>query len=177
VIAGLGSSAAGVIERFHGMPYVKPLARLRELERLASEIAHLRRWVSAAGRDSAAFTVRAPGTVFVVTDQERRAAREARARQLAFFVARNGELYHRQFVRHGLADEAAAIRRAWETGGQDAAVAALPPELARQFDFVGSVEECAERLEAQAAGADLHQINVAERDPAIRRAILTRLAG
>ncbi|MEE8337164.1 MAG: LLM class flavin-dependent oxidoreductase [Dehalococcoidia bacterium] len=148
-------------------------------DRLASEIARVREWARAAGRDPDAFTVRAPGSVTVVNDpQKLEAARGARAQNLAFFVARNGDFYYRQFGRHGLADEAAAIKRAWDEGGREAGVAAVPAELPDRFDFVGDTEQCIERLEAQAEmGVDLHPVTVVEDDPDVAAKVLEQLAG
>lgn len=245
-IIGLGTSGPGVIERFHGLPYDRPLARLREtvellraywrgeridhegevftlrrglplgaepvqpsppiylatlhpasvrltaeladgwlpawipLDRLAGEVARLRAWAEAAGRHPAALTVRAPGAVLVVPDAaERERVRQARAEQLAFFVARNGDFYHRQFLRHGLEAEAAAIRHAWDTGGREAAVALITPALLARFDLVvADAAEARDRLAEQAhAGADLHQVSVLEPDRARRVALLEALAG
>ncbi|MBM3140625.1 MAG: LLM class flavin-dependent oxidoreductase [Chloroflexi bacterium] len=243
VIVGLGTSAPGAIERFHGVPYRAPLARLREtvelvraywrhdrasyagevyavdrplplgvdpvqteppvylatlhprsvqltaeiadgwlpawipLERLPHETWQLRAWAQATGRDPSALTVRAPGTVTVARDAaQAEAIRHARRQALAFFVARNGDFYYRQFGRQGLADEAAAIRRAWGEGGHEAAVAAIPEGMAERFDFVGELPAALERLDAQAeAGADLHHVHVVEEDPRTAARILERL--
>ena len=77
-----------------------------------------------------------------------------------------------------MADEAAAIRRAWTAGGSEAGIAAVPPGLEDHFDFVGSVEQCIERLEEQAAaGVDLHQVSVIEEDQAQWADIIRRLIG
>lgn len=244
VIIGLGSSGPGVIERFHGLPYDRPLARLREtvtllraywrqdridhageifalrrglplgvepaqpvlpiflatlhprsvrltaeladgwlpawipLDRLAGEIARLREAAKAAGREPETITVRAPGAVVIVPDPvERERARQARREQLAFFVARNGDFYHRQFLRHGLAGEAAALRRVWETDGREAAVAQVTPALLARFDaVVADVSAARDRLAEQAhAGADLHQVSVVEPDRAKRATLLAAL--
>ncbi len=245
IVAGLGSSGSGVIERFHGMPYQPSIQRLREtiellrafwrhervthhgrwfdldralvmgvdpvqpelpiylatlhprsvrltaeqadgwlpiwipFERLEAAIAELRGWSTAAGRSGDAVEVRAPGSVAVVEDAGRaEAMRAQRRQQLAFFVARNGDFYYRQFVRHGLADEAAAIRRAWEGGGAEAGVTAVPPGLEDHFDFVGPVEACIERLEAQAErGVDLHPVSVNTEHQAEWAAAILRLVG
>jgi len=243
IVAGLGTSGSGVIERFHGMPYQPSIARLREtvvllqaywrherttlhgswydvdralvmgvdpvqpvlpihlatlhpksvrltaeqadgwlpawipFDRLRDAILEVRGWAVAAGRDERAVEVRAPGAITVVEDAER--AEEIRARrrqQLAFFVARNGDFYYRQFLRHGLADEAASIRRAWAADGAEAGIAAVPRGLEDHFDFVGPVDACIERLEAQAAlGVDLHQVSVDTADQAQWAATIRRL--
>ena len=245
IVAGLGTSGAGVVERFHGMPYQPAIQRLREtiellrsfwrhervthhgqwydieralvmgvdpiqielpihlatlhprsvrltaeladgwlpawipFERLAGAIEELRGWSVAAGRPADSVEVRAPGGITVVEDAaSAEAMRSQRRQQLAFFVARNGDFYYRQFVRHGLTDETAAIRRAWTEGGSEAGIAAVPPGLEDHFDFVGSVEQCIERLEEQAAaGVDLHQVSVIEEDQAQWADIVRRLIG
>ncbi|MGD9891794.1 MAG: LLM class flavin-dependent oxidoreductase [Dehalococcoidia bacterium] len=149
------------------------------IDRLADQIAQLRTWAREAGRDPAALTVRAPGSVTVVDNPARaEAVREARRRQLAFFVARNGDFYYRQFLRHGHAVEAAAIRRAWNEGGPAAGTAEVGDALAERFDFAGSTEACIDRIEEQAAaGVDLHQVMVASDEPAVWRRALERLIG
>jgi alkanesulfonate monooxygenase SsuD/methylene tetrahydromethanopterin reductase-like flavin-dependent oxidoreductase (luciferase family) len=146
---------------------------------LQAEIAQLRAWSVAAGRPTDAVTVRSAAAVTVVDDPERALTmRAGRKQQLAFFVARNGDFYYRQFGRHGFADEAAAIRRAWDDGGAAAGVAAVPDDLPARFDFIGGVEECIDRLEQEAAaGIDLHQVSIAEDDPERWASTLQRLIG
>jgi alkanesulfonate monooxygenase SsuD/methylene tetrahydromethanopterin reductase-like flavin-dependent oxidoreductase (luciferase family) len=241
---GLGASAPGAIERFHGLPFAAPLARLRETtellrlywsrerfdyagpahsieralpmgaepvqksppiylatlhprsvrltaeladgwlpawipaERLAAEIAQIRGWVDQAGRDAPAFVVRAPGTVVVAEEEaaiER--ARHGLVAGLAFFVARNGPFYYGQFVRQGLADEAAAIRSAWDEDGADAAATIAAP-LADRFGSVGDLDASLHALTAQEeSGVDLHSVQIATSDRTRRRAILRELVG
>ena len=148
-------------------------------ERLAGAIEELRAWSVGVGRYADAVEVRAPGGITVVGDDaDSEAMRAQRRQQLAFFVARNGDFYYRQFVRHGLADEAAAIRRAWTEGGTEAGIAAIPDELVDQLDTAGSVEQWIERLEEQAAaGVDLHQVSVIEEDQARWAEIVRGLIG
>ena len=145
--------------------------------RLASEVAQVREWASEAGREPSAITVRAPASVTVCNDAERaEALRRGRRQQLAFFVARNGDFYYRQFGRHGFADEAAAIKRAWDDGGAEAGVAAVPDDLPGQFDFIGDVDQCIERLDEQSeAGVDLHQISIVDDDATTWRETMRRL--
>ena len=244
VIVGLGASGPGVIERFHGLPFEAPKARIRETiallraywskqrfdhpgprfpvrralvmgarpvqpsppiflatlhpgmvrmtaeesegwlpnwiprDRLATEIAAARGWAAAAGRDPAAFTVRAPGVVTVVEDEERLMESRARsASMLAFFAARNGPLYERQFTRQGLGEEVAAIQRAWKDDGP-AAAAGLAAAIAPEFSFSGSLDDCLARIEAQAAaGVDLHDVQVEGATASRRTEILRALVG
>jgi alkanesulfonate monooxygenase SsuD/methylene tetrahydromethanopterin reductase-like flavin-dependent oxidoreductase (luciferase family) len=244
VVVGLGASGPGAIERFHGVPFEAPKARIRETiallraywskerfdhpgprfpvrralvmgarpvqpsppiylatlhpgmvrmtaeeadgwlpnwiprDRLAAEIDAARGWVAAAGRDPAAFTVRAPGIVTVVEDAEQLAAARAQsAAMLAFFAARNGPLYSRQFTRQGFGEEVAAIQRAWQDDGP-AAAADLAAPIASEFNYCGSLDNCLARIEAQAvAGADLHEVRVEGATPERRSEILRALVG
>ncbi|MGD9933703.1 MAG: LLM class flavin-dependent oxidoreductase [Dehalococcoidia bacterium] len=244
VIIGLGASARGVVERFHGLPFAAPLARLDEtvalmrsywkrepfshdgelfqvdralpvgarpvqpsppiwlatmapasvrltgsiadgwlpawipMSRIGDNIHQLRGWAAEAGRGPSAVSVRSPGTTTVVSSPAeavtvRRSQREA----LAFFIARNGDFYYRQFLRQGLAAEAALIRDAWSRGGRDEAVSAMPPGLESNFGFAGALDSCRAHLAAQAAlGVDVHMVTLA---PGVRSgaaAILAKLA-
>jgi F420-dependent oxidoreductase-like protein len=155
------------------MPVMIPIDRLR------AEIDRVKAWVSAAGRDAAAFTVRAPGTVAVAnTPESEAAARRAAAGTLAFYCARMGEFYYRQLTRHGLQAEADAVRAAWSEGGASRAIEAVPRATQDRMGFVGSSEACIERLQQQeAAGVTLHPVTVAERDPTRRARILEQLVG
>jgi alkanesulfonate monooxygenase SsuD/methylene tetrahydromethanopterin reductase-like flavin-dependent oxidoreductase (luciferase family) len=139
----------------------------------------VREWASEAGREPSAVTVRAPAGVTVCNDAAHvEGIRRGSRQRLAFFVARNGDFYYRQFGRHGFADEAAAIKRAWDDGGAEAGVAAVPDELPAHFDFVGSTDECIERLDQQAeAGVDLHQVSIVEDDASRWRETMRRLIG
>ncbi len=228
VLVGLGTSAPGVIERYHGVPFERPLVRLKEtvellrlfwrrerfsyegeafrlerslpmgvepvqeappillatmaprsvavtgaiadgwlptwipLDQLPREVRRVREVAEAAGRDPRSFRVRSPGTTFVVLDPARLdQVRRDRKQVTAFFVARNGDFYFNQFVRHGLGDEARAVRQAWDRGGAEEAVNAMPDEMADRFDFAGDVDACAGHLESQReAGVDLHVVSV-----------------
>ncbi|MDP6605984.1 MAG: LLM class flavin-dependent oxidoreductase [Dehalococcoidia bacterium] len=148
-------------------------------DRLASEIAQLREWAVAAGREPDAVTVRSPSSVTVCEDRERAdAIRQGQRQGLAFFVARNGDFYYRQFGRHGFADEAAAIKRAWDDGGAPAGIAAVPDELPASFNFVGGVEASIERLDWEAeAGVDLHQVTIVGDDARAWQETMRRLIG
>ncbi len=241
---GLGASAPGTIERFHGLPFRAPLERLHETTkllrlywsrqrfsydgsahsieralpmgaepvqasvpiylatlhprsvrltaeiadgwlpawiptaRLATEINQIRAWAKEAGRDTSALTVRAPANVVVAEEEEiaERARRDMQA-GLAFAVARNGPFYHQQFVRQGLVEEAAAIRKAWNDGGAEAATAVAAP-LAELFGRVGDLDTALNALTAQeSAGIDLHTVQITTSDRVRRRAILTEMVG
>ena len=155
------------------LPTMIPVARL------PAECAQMRTFVTTAGRASDAVTIQSPSAVTVVADET--AAKSARMRsaaQLAFFVARNGDFYYRQFQRQGYGDEAAAIRTAWTNDGPQAAAAILPEDVVGEFNFVGTVGQCIDRMEAQAdAGVDLHSVSIAEPDPGEFGRIVERLVG
>ena len=143
------------------MPMVIPLQNCKQA---GTEI---RQWVTEAGRDPAAFTVRSPSAVTVANDptaQER--ARAAAAGTLAFYCARMGDFYFKQLQRHGYGEEAQAVRDAWSQGGSSAGAAAIAPDMLDEFSFVGNTEQVCERLAQQDdAGIDLHSVDVITEDP------------
>jgi F420-dependent oxidoreductase-like protein len=149
------------------------------IDRLADEISRVLGWVREAGRDPAAFTVRAPGGVTVANSKvELERARRAQAGTLAFYCARMGDFYYRQLSRQGFREHADRIRATWDANGAEAAAAAVPPEMLDRLGFVGSTEACAERLEREAAaGARLHSATVLEGDPDAAGAIYQKLCG
>ena len=155
------------------LPIMIPMDRLKE------EIDLVNDWVREAGKDPADFTIRAPGGVTVAnTPEDQARARAGQAGTLAFYCARMGEFYYRQLSRQGYEDEANAARLAWKDGGGGAAAQSIPGEMLEQFGFVGTTEECVERLEQEAeAGALLHSVNVMERDPDEFAKIIETLKG
>jgi alkanesulfonate monooxygenase SsuD/methylene tetrahydromethanopterin reductase-like flavin-dependent oxidoreductase (luciferase family) len=149
------------------------------IDRLKDEIDQVNGWVSAAGKDPADFTVRAPGGVTVAHSAEHvQKARMTQAGTLAFYCARMGDFYYRQLSRQGYEDEANAVRAAWKDGGAQAGAQALPQEMLDQFGFVGNTEECIARLDQEAeAGTKLHSVTVMEDDPDEMGRILESLVG
>jgi alkanesulfonate monooxygenase SsuD/methylene tetrahydromethanopterin reductase-like flavin-dependent oxidoreductase (luciferase family) len=120
-------------------------------------------FVRDAGRDQSKMTVRFGG-VTVAKDKER-ALQGAKA-GTAFYIARMGDYYYQQLSDMGFADEANAIRRAWKEGGSGAGIAAVTDELSNSLGFVGSVDECRDRLaEEEAAGINLHSVGVTGYEP------------
>ena len=154
------------------------LPALIPAERLAGEVAQIRSWIEEAGRDAATFIVRAPGAIVVAEEDDvAKRAVSGQVAGLAFFVARNGPFYYRQFLRQGLADEAAAIRTAWDDDGPEAAAAIAAP-LADRFGTVGDLDTCLAALtEQEASGVDLHSVQIATTDRSRRQAILRELVG
>jgi alkanesulfonate monooxygenase SsuD/methylene tetrahydromethanopterin reductase-like flavin-dependent oxidoreductase (luciferase family) len=120
-------------------------------------------YVKDAGRDPSQMTVRFLG-VTVAKDKER-AIQGAKA-GTAFYIARMGDFYYRQLSDMGRADEANEIRRAWKEGGSGGGIAAVSDELSNSLGFAGSVGECRDRLDEEAAaGINLHNVAVAGYDP------------
>ena len=101
--------------------------------------------------------------VTVAKDKER--AMQASKAGTAFYIARMGDFYYEQLSDMGFADEANEIRRAWKEGGSGAGIAAVSDELSNSLGFVGSVEECRDRLDEEAAaGINLHNVSTAGYD-------------
>ena len=227
VVCGLGASAPGAIERFHGVKFERPFARLREAvelirlywarerfsydgptihveralvsgmipgqvtpqihlatlhptsvrltaeladgwmptwipnDRIAEEVAQVKRWSEAVGRSPDAVEVRSPGsaTVLLEDDQQDQTDRNF-ARGLAFFAVRNGPGYFHQFERQGFAEQVSAMRAAWQDGGAGAA-AEIAMEIAPAFSCRGSLDACRAHIDSQAMqGVDLHQVAI-----------------
>lgn len=139
------------------MPTMIPIQAARQ------QVDQFLAYVRAAGRDPAQMTVRFLG-VTVAKDKAR--AMQAAKAGAAFYIARMGDYYYQQLCDMGLADEANAIRRAWAQGGSAAGYDAVTDDLSQSLNFVGSVEECRDRLgEEAAAGINLHNVSIAGYDP------------
>lgn len=116
-----------------------------------------------AGRDPSQMTVRFLG-VTVAKDKAR--AMQAAKAGTAFYIARMGDYYYQQLSEMGFADDANTIRMAWKEGGSAAGYDAVSDELSNSLGFIGSVEECRDRLDEEgAAGINLHNAGVAGYDP------------
>jgi len=112
------------------------------------------------------------------TEEARLKARSDAASGLAFYCARMGDYYYEQLCEHGYQEQADAVRKAWAEGGASAGIAAVSDEMIDEMRFVGTTEECIERLDAQAAaGARLHGVTVMEREPEAVGRVLERLVG
>ena len=85
--------------------------------------------------------------------------------------------YYKQLSDMGFADEANEIRRAWKENGSGGGIAAVSDELSNALGFVGSVDECRDRLDEEAAaGINLHNVGVAGYDEVEEGRILEQLA-
>ena len=244
VVIGLGASAPGAIERFHGVRFERPFARIRETvelirlywsrerfsydgptihveralvsgmipaqptaqihlatlnptsvrmtaeiadgwmptwipnDRVAESVAQVRQWSVDAGRAADAVEARSPGSATVLLDADRQGEIERGfAQGLAFFAARNGPGYFRQFERQGFAEEVAAMREAWQSDGVGAATE-IAMEIAPRFSKRGSLGDCADHLDEQSAlGVDLHQVSVDTDDDQRWADVLAELVG
>ena len=133
-------------------------------------------YVREAGRDRTAIDVRNPSGITVTDNPER--VRMGTAANAAFYIARMGDFYYEHFSRMGYADEANAVRRAWEDGGSAAGAAALPEDLVNSLGVAGSVGECVDFIEeATDAGFDLHGVSVNEPDRSKRFELFKDLVG
>ncbi|MDH5676036.1 MAG: LLM class flavin-dependent oxidoreductase [Myxococcales bacterium] len=155
------------------MPTMIPLSGLK------AEADKVFEWVRGAGKKPEDFTIRFPGSITVANDPESQHIAKSRAAAgLAFYCARMGDYYYEQLSAHGFQAEADAIRAAWKEGGAAAGTGAVPDAMLDEMHFVGSTEQCIERIEAQeAAGARLHGVSVMERDPDATGRIIEQLVG
>jgi alkanesulfonate monooxygenase SsuD/methylene tetrahydromethanopterin reductase-like flavin-dependent oxidoreductase (luciferase family) len=97
---------------------------------------------------------------------------------LAFYCARMGDFYYRQLSRQGFQAEADQVRAVWAEGGREKAAAAVPAAMVSRLGFIGSTEECCERLDQEeAAVALLHSATVLEDDPREAGKLLAKLVG
>ena len=145
------------------------------LEKLAPIIREFRDTAAKAGRDPQALTVRSPGGITITKNVER--AKAGVAGGLAFYVSRMGVFYYEHVSRLGYADEAAAIKRAFDEGGSQAGAAAVPEQLQQQVGFVtDSIDAARERIaEQEAAGIDLHDVRVDAATPQERAKVYEQL--
>ena len=123
-------------------------------ETLRADVAAIEESLRERGRVRASFTV-APFLPVLITDDDT-AARALLRRHLAFYIGGMGRFYREAVSRHGFADVAEAVRRAWDARDRDAAAATITDELIDAFAIVGDADRCRARLDAyRAAGADL----------------------
>lgn len=149
------------------------------LQNVAAEIKAFRAAAGAAGRDPAGLTVRSPGTLHLTSGENLDKAKQTVASGFAFYVSRMGTFYYEHVSRLGYADEAAAIKSTFDKEGSRAGTAAVSEELQQAVGFVtDSVDAARERLAAQqAAGIDLHSVEIEAESPAEAQRLYERLAG
>lgn len=145
------------------------------LERLAEQIGKVRQMTAEAGRDPASVVVKSPGTIIVTNDVP--AARQAYKGHLAFYVSRMGVYYYTQLTEMGRGEEVSAIRAGWEAGRSVGGAAAVSDDLLDAFACIVTPDQLGDAVarlaQQQAAGVDLHQINLSGvSDPTEQRRIL-----
>lgn len=147
------------------------------LSNVAEEIKSFRDAAAKVGRDPAELTVRSPGGITITKHVER--AKAGVAGGLSFYVSRMGVFYYQHISRLGYADEAATIKRAFDEGGSKQATLAVPETLQQGVGFVtDSIDEARERIaEQEAAGINLHDVNVDAETPQERARIYEQLVG
>ena len=145
-------------------------------EQWEPQLAEFYKYVDNAGRARTDIDVRNPGGITVTDNPER--VRMGTAANAAFYIARMGDFYYEHFSRMGYADEANAVRRAWEDGGSSAGAAAMPEEIVHGLGVAGATGECIDYIEeATEAGFDLHGVSVNEADPHKRFEAFKELVG
>jgi F420-dependent oxidoreductase-like protein len=111
---------------------------------------HLRIGADSAGRSLERFEVDAGGPVALSDDVE--GPLQGRKKALAFQLSAMGSpttnFYNDAYSRIGYAEPAARVRDLWLAGKRDAAVAAVPDELAFGTSFIGTDEMVKDRIRA-----------------------------
>jgi alkanesulfonate monooxygenase SsuD/methylene tetrahydromethanopterin reductase-like flavin-dependent oxidoreductase (luciferase family) len=139
------------------MPTMIPISALQ------GEVEQFRAWATAAGRDASQLSIKSPGGVTVSANP---GARDAGRGFMAFYIARMGTFYYNQLVRLGFGDEAALVKRTFDEHGSAAAAPAIPADLQNELGAAGDVETCLRRIQQEeAAGVDIHSVNIDTRDP------------
>jgi alkanesulfonate monooxygenase SsuD/methylene tetrahydromethanopterin reductase-like flavin-dependent oxidoreductase (luciferase family) len=152
------------------LPVMIPLSGLK------SAIDDFRAVATAAGREPRAVAVKSPGNVTVTDNVDR--AKAGHAGTVAFYAARMGTFYSEQLTRFGFGDNVNQIKEAWNSGGAKAGTAAVSEKLMNELGYIGGVEGAVDRLKAQeAAGVDLHPVEIDAPDAASYAKIVARLVG
>lgn len=147
------------------------------LQNVGAEVKAFKAAAEKAGRDPNSLTVRSPGTVTITTSQALDRAKQGVSGSFAFYLSRMGTFYYEHVSRLGYGDEVAAIKGAFDKGGSAAAAALVGEEMQQSVSFVtDSVEAARERLAAQeAAGIDLHSVDIHAGTPAEEQRLYERL--
>lgn len=136
--------------------------------------------VAAAGRSLAALDLVAPVAVELTgSAAETEAAVARHAAGYAFTIGAMGSggrnFYNDAFGRLGYADEVARVQELWRSGDRDAAAAAVPLDLGRLTNLIGSDAEVAARLELHASVGITTVLAKLDGPPDRRLAVLERL--
>jgi alkanesulfonate monooxygenase SsuD/methylene tetrahydromethanopterin reductase-like flavin-dependent oxidoreductase (luciferase family) len=152
------------------LPVMIPLSGLK------SAIDAFRAVATAAGRNARDVAVKSPGNVTVTDNVDR--AKAGHAGTVAFYAARMGTFYSEQLTRFGFGDNVNQIKEAWNSGGAKAGTAAVSDKLMNELGYIGGVEGAVDRLQAQeAAGVDLHPVEIDALDAASYKKIVAKLVG
>ncbi len=142
----------------------------------------LREGAVAGGRSLAELDLVAP--VAVELTRSDAATQEAVARHAAGYAFTIGAMgsggrnfYNDAFGRLGYADDVAEVQRLWRAGDRDAAAAAVPLDLGRLTNLIGSDAEVAARLELHASVGITTVLAKLDGAPVARLATLERLIG
>jgi alkanesulfonate monooxygenase SsuD/methylene tetrahydromethanopterin reductase-like flavin-dependent oxidoreductase (luciferase family) len=150
------------------LPVMIPLGGLK------GAISDFRASATASGRDAHSVQVKAPGGVTVTANLDR--AMAAHAANVGFYAARMGTFYSEQLTRFGFGAEVATIKEAWNTGGSKAGTEAVSKKMLSELGYVGGADGALERLQAQdAAGVDIHPVEIEARDTAEFEKIVAKL--
>jgi alkanesulfonate monooxygenase SsuD/methylene tetrahydromethanopterin reductase-like flavin-dependent oxidoreductase (luciferase family) len=152
------------------LPVMIPLSGLKRA------IDEFRSVATAAGREARSVAVKSPGNVTVTDNVDR--AKAGHAGTVAFYAARMGTFYSEQLTRFGFGDNVNQIKEAWNSGGAKAGTAAVSEQLMSELGYIGGVDGAVERLKAQeAAGVDLHPVEIDAPDAASYEKIVSKLVG
>jgi alkanesulfonate monooxygenase SsuD/methylene tetrahydromethanopterin reductase-like flavin-dependent oxidoreductase (luciferase family) len=152
------------------LPVMIPLSGLKRA------IDEFRSVATGAGREARSVAVKSPGNVTVTDNVDR--AKAGHAGTVAFYAARMGTFYSEQLTRFGFGDNVNQIKEAWNSGGAKAGTAAVSEKLMSELGYIGSVDGAVERLKAQeAAGVDLHPVEIDAPDAASYEKIVSKLVG
>ncbi len=152
------------------LPVMIPLSGLKRA------IDEFRAVATAAGRSAREVAVKSPGNVTVTDNLDR--AKAGHAGTVAFYAARMGTFYSEQLTRFGFGDNVNQIKEAWNSGGAKAGTAAVSEKLMSELGYIGGVDGALERLKAQeAAGVDLHPVEIDAPDAASYEKIVAKLIG
>jgi len=135
-------------------------------DKYAGVRSRLERGARKAGRSGSDVMVAPYLTTGYVTDESRRAqVFQASKQGIAFYIGRMGVFYKEMLAREGYAKEVPEIEGAW-TGGQDAAMAAVPDYMAANITVVGTPKEIHNQLiEVRSLGVDVPVISMPPGNP------------
>jgi F420-dependent oxidoreductase-like protein len=129
----------------------------------------------AAGRADAMHEL-APSIGLFITDGNEDEVRRRSREPLAYYIGRMGRFYYEMLQRHGYEGEVAAVRAAWERRDPAGAAAAISDDMLNDINVVGSLDECAEKLdELRALGVDVPVVALPQGEPATVGRTLERL--